>query len=41
MIAELLVAGNLFVPLIAERDGHDFIEMAISKGASVAFGVGH
>ena len=25
--------GDLFIPLIAERDGHDFIEEAISAGA--------
>ena len=25
--------GDLFIPLIAERDGHDFIEDAISSGA--------
>ena len=27
-------AGQLFVPLVAERDGHDFISMAIDAGAS-------
>lgn len=26
-------AGNLFVPLVAERDGHDFIEGALGAGA--------
>ncbi len=30
------VKGDLFIPLIAERDGHDFIQDAISSGA-----VGH
>ena len=25
--------GDLFIPLIAERDGHDFIEDALSSGA--------
>ena len=25
--------GDLFIPLIAERDGHDFIDQAISSGA--------
>ena len=25
--------GDLFIPLIAERDGHDFIEQALSSGA--------
>jgi UDP-N-acetylmuramoyl-tripeptide--D-alanyl-D-alanine ligase len=29
-----VVAGQLFVPLVAERDGHDFIDVALSKGAS-------
>lgn len=29
--------GALFVPLVAERDGHDFIESAIAKGAVTAF----
>lgn len=28
-------AGALFVPIVAERDGHDFIESAINNGASV------
>lgn len=28
-------AGQLFVPLIAERDGHDFIEGALAAGAEV------
>jgi UDP-N-acetylmuramoyl-tripeptide--D-alanyl-D-alanine ligase len=27
-------AGDLFVPLIAERDGHDFIDAAIAGGAT-------
>jgi len=26
-------SGQLFVPLIAERDGHDFIEAAMAAGA--------
>ena len=25
--------GDLFIPLMAERDGHDFIDDAISSGA--------
>lgn len=29
--------GSLFVPLIADRDGHDFIDSAIAKGATTAF----
>jgi UDP-N-acetylmuramoyl-tripeptide--D-alanyl-D-alanine ligase len=29
-----LGAGELFVPLVAERDGHDFIPAAVSAGAS-------
>jgi UDP-N-acetylmuramoyl-tripeptide--D-alanyl-D-alanine ligase len=29
-----LVAGALFVPIIAERDGHDFIEAALTRGAA-------
>lgn len=29
-----LRAGELFVPLVAERDGHDFIEAAIAAGAA-------
>ncbi|GAA0363194.1 UDP-N-acetylmuramoyl-tripeptide--D-alanyl-D-alanine ligase [Alkalibacterium iburiense] len=29
--------GNLFVPLIAERNGHEFIQSAIEKGAVAAF----
>lgn len=28
-----LKEGALFVPIVAERNGHDFIEMAIEKGA--------
>ncbi len=27
-------AGQLFVPIVAERDGHDFIEAAVAAGAS-------
>lgn len=27
-------AGSLFVPIVAERDGHDFIEGALAAGAS-------
>lgn len=27
-------AGQLFIPIVAERDGHDFIDAAISNGAS-------
>ena len=29
-----LRAGQLFVPLVAERDGHDFIPMAVAAGAA-------
>lgn len=29
--------GNLFVPLVAERDGHTFIQSAIEKGAKATF----
>ena len=29
--------GNLFVPLIAERNGHEFIQSAIEKGAIATF----
>lgn len=29
--------GSLFVPIIADRDGHDFLESAIAKGAATAF----
>lgn len=28
-----LIEGALFVPIVAERDGHDFIESAIANGA--------
>ena len=29
-----IVAGQMFVPLVAERDGHDFVEAALRAGAS-------
>jgi UDP-N-acetylmuramoyl-tripeptide--D-alanyl-D-alanine ligase len=29
-----LQPGQLFVPLVAERDGHDFIAMALERGAA-------
>lgn len=29
--------GNLFIPLVAERNGHEFIQSAIEKGAVAAF----
>jgi UDP-N-acetylmuramoyl-tripeptide--D-alanyl-D-alanine ligase len=29
-----LVPGQLFVPIIAERDGHDFVEAALAAGAA-------
>ena len=29
-----LQPGQLFIPLVAERDGHDFIERAVADGAS-------
>lgn len=30
-----ITTGRLFVPLVAERDGHDFIESAVEAGAEV------
>lgn len=32
-----LTEGNLFIPLTADRNGHDFIQEAIKKGASATF----
>lgn len=32
-----LEAGSIFIPIIADRDGHDFIEDAIEKGAGASF----
>jgi len=32
-----LEQGDLFVPIVADRDGHSFIGSAIGKGASAAF----
>lgn len=32
-----LTEGALFVPIIAERNGHDFIQDAIEKGAAASF----
>ncbi|MFO8068528.1 MAG: UDP-N-acetylmuramoyl-tripeptide--D-alanyl-D-alanine ligase [Alkalibacterium sp.] len=32
-----LAKNNLFVPLTADRNGHDFIQSAIEKGASATF----
>lgn len=32
-----LTEGNLFVPLTADRNGHDFIQSAMDKGASATF----
>lgn len=29
-----IVPGQLFVPLVAERDGHDFIDSALERGAA-------
>jgi UDP-N-acetylmuramoyl-tripeptide--D-alanyl-D-alanine ligase len=29
-----VTAGELFVPIVAERDGHDFIDSAIDRGAA-------
>ena len=29
-----LVAGQLFVPVVAERDGHDFMPAALAAGAA-------
>ncbi len=31
--SRLLTAGRLFVPIVAERDGHDFVADAVSRGA--------
>ena len=28
-----LVAGQLYVPIVGERDGHDFIPTALERGA--------
>ena len=30
-------AGELFVPLVADRDGHDFIDSALERGAAAYF----
>ncbi len=35
--SRLVTTGNLFVPIVAERDGHEFIPMAFSAGASAHF----
>lgn len=35
-----LQPNALFVPLIADNDGHDYINQAVEKGAAAAFGVG-
>ena len=32
--SRLVVPGDLFVPIVAERDGHDFIGSAIEAGAA-------
>jgi UDP-N-acetylmuramoyl-tripeptide--D-alanyl-D-alanine ligase len=32
-----LVPGQLFVPLVAERDGHDFVDAALAAGAAAYF----
>ncbi len=32
--SRLVLPGNLFVPLVAERDGHDFIGSAVAAGAA-------
>ena len=32
-----LTEGSIFVPIIAERNGHDFIQDAIDKGAAASF----
>jgi UDP-N-acetylmuramoyl-tripeptide--D-alanyl-D-alanine ligase len=32
--------GQLFVPIVAERDGHEFIESALSAGAGAYFTTG-
>jgi UDP-N-acetylmuramoyl-tripeptide--D-alanyl-D-alanine ligase len=30
-------AGNLFIPIIRKQDGHDYVQEAISKGATASF----
>ena len=30
-----VVGGELFVPLVAERDGHDFVPAAVARGAAL------
>ena len=32
-----ITKGSLFIPIVAERDGHDFLNDAIKKGAVTAF----
>lgn len=32
-----LTKGNLFIPLTADRNGHDFIQAALDKGAAATF----
>lgn len=32
--SRVLAPGQLFVPIVAERDGHDFIETAVAAGAA-------
>ena len=32
--SRLVLPGQLFVPIVAERDGHDFIGAAVAAGAS-------
>lgn len=33
--SRVVQSGDLFVPIVAERDGHDFVESALAAGASV------
>lgn len=33
-----ITEGSLFVPLAGTRDGHEFIQQAITNGASASFG---
>lgn len=35
--SRIIKAGELFVPIVAERDGHDFVGAAITSGASGYF----
>ena len=32
--SRLVTGGDLFVPVVAERDGHDFVAAAVTAGAA-------